>query len=61
MGTRLQSALAGLNGKQVSKSQFNLLLACSFKKNKHFRTLVGHISALATTFKQLPLEFTLGS
>ena len=55
----LQSALTGLNGKQVSKSQFNWLLACFFQKNKHFRTLVDHTSALETTFKKSPLEVTL--
>ena len=34
---RLQSALAGFNGKQVSKSQLNWLLACSFQKKQAFQ------------------------
>ena len=45
----LPSVLAGLNGKQMSKSQFSWLLACSFRKNKHFKTLVGQTSAVETT------------
>ena len=48
---RLQLALTGLNGKQVSKSQFNWLLANLCNKNKHFRTMVGQTSALETTLR----------
>ena len=33
-------ALAGLNGRQVSKSPFNYVLSCSFQKNKHFKMLI---------------------
>ena len=56
---RLQSALAGLNDKQVSKSQFNWLLVCSFQKNKPFKTLVGQTSALETTLRSYPWKLHL--
>ena len=57
---RLQLALAGFNGKQLSKSLFNWLLACSFQKNKHFKTLVGNNQRFRNYFKKLPIEVTLG-
>ena len=58
---RLQSALAGLNGKQVSKSQFNWLLACSFKKKQAFQNVGWLNQRFWNYFKKLPLEVTLGS
>ena len=53
----LPSALAGLNDKQVSKSQFNWLLACSFQKKQAFhcfKMLVGQTSALETALEGYP-------
>ena len=46
---QVQLALAGLNSGQVSKSQFNWLIACSFQKSKHFKMLVGQTIALKLT------------
>ena len=59
---RLQSALAGLNGKHVSKSQlFNWLLERFFQKKQAFQNVGWSNQRFRNYFKKLPLQVTLGS
>ena len=58
---RLQLALTGLSEKQVSRSQFNWLLACSFQKKQAFQNAGWSNQRFRNYFKKLPLEVTQGS